>query len=243
MNSEENRVCSSTTNALPNQIRSRFSSVHAPRLCISDPMCVGKCGDADGVEEEVENCGRLLSAEESWPSSLHHNVANPLNFRLVARSRPDSKDKLHRSSDSYSKSPDPVFLPEPPKLRRGLAYLDFEDGDCEPDEYLYSPVNDCLLEEKMRGMMHEHKPGRLTNRFYSRTNRMSNPQISARYTDLGDDSDSTTDSFDEHADDGEKAGYAFENTLICDHLPSGDLFHQFAPYKSTKMPMLKHQVS
>ncbi|CAL8085690.1 unnamed protein product [Calicophoron daubneyi] len=118
------------------------SGTDSPNSGPNETVGVGKCGDADPSITEYD-CERHetgeLSGETHMASadySFNALFLNPKHSR--SSSAETKKSDVHRRTPSYLKSSDSLILNEPPKLRRGLAYLEFDDGDCERDGYTKS---------------------------------------------------------------------------------------------------------
>ncbi|KAA3675338.1 uncharacterized protein DEA37_0000077 [Paragonimus westermani] len=220
-----------------NRIQFPLNNMDPPSLCVRDSMSVGKCGDADGPSLEYDDYQHVCLEGQCWRGSVQNNPgssANPI-YTTQSKLKPERKVQMRigqrRRSSSHSKSLDSVHLNEPPKLRRGLAYLDFEDGDCEPDDGMTTrlthttpesgpddnsvePTNDAKLNGsiarwrlRMCRVLKQNLFVRLTKREVRDTNE-SQPVVDTRDSTGSNRLSSVT-------------GFQPE------HLPSADLFHQF----------------
>lgn len=104
-------------------------------------MDVGKCGDADTVCTQLQSTSNI---RQRW-SDLAVNSDNASVGTSISNPHCDIQ-KINQEIDQQpvvKKCNKNAFLEEPPKLRRALAHLDLDDGDCERDE-------DSIFNEPMK---------------------------------------------------------------------------------------------
>lgn len=208
-----------------------------PTLHISDSMGISKCGDADALPEVCTECRcDHPNPDQPWSAPGHNTTANLLcpthqSFECQTKCDMDSGQR----STGYSNSPDSVYLTEPPKLRRALAYMDLDEGDCAPDTCFQSCVTFHTSSENTTLMpgREQKQPCPQVHRWRARMcralrqphfnfllprreNRSSAGQRLARHNGLSNEVETY-----------ESATYSSEAQCIQEHLPSGDLFHQF----------------
>ncbi|TPP64708.1 hypothetical protein FGIG_06221 [Fasciola gigantica] len=222
-------------------------------LCEEDQLDVGKCGDADLQQPRCDGEGYFVGDRHWRPLAdmVDDSVPAKLESQIESNGivEPSANSDRHTSADF--RSPEPMFLVEPPKLRRALAYLEFDDGDCEPDEstklfncHLCDPTKYCLCDQTMRlgqkskmtGQISDGSTGRWRTRvyrvfkeniFHKLTKR--EPSVHATNTDEGDSS--TREAFSS-SDPNEPSDTRARHHQVVDectnkHRPQQDLFHQF----------------
>ncbi|VDP91253.1 unnamed protein product [Echinostoma caproni] len=225
------------------------NSANASGSCDEDQLDVGKCGDADLQQPRCDGEGYFLD-EKSWLPVLD-NTDNPVPVKCDSRVRPDSPREMtsdvNRQSTVGLKTPDPTLLVEPPKLRRALAYMEFDDGDCEPDEntklfacHLYNTTKNGLGDDSLQ-LCHKNKmatriPDGIAGRWRARMCRALKQNIFAKLTKRDvpvpdtDERDSVTrwinSSPSELVESDRVTTWDLEQCTN-KHRPYQDLFHQF----------------
>lgn len=211
-------------NRTSSHVCSGVNTVSPPTLRIRDSMSVGKCGDADCPETDYADCEFSCTDEQCWHSSIQNSTGNPSytsHGYLDPLAKPDDI-LVRRNSSIYSKSPDLVYPNEPPKLRRGMAYLDFEDGDCEPDDCFQACVSHHSMARDKGHLLIDRNYHQTTESWRSRVCQAWKNSALNRFVKREPRQKET---FECNNEDPVSHGAA--NSAKSEHLPSGDLFHQF----------------
>lgn len=231
--------------AAARQTNSYARNVNRPSYCTEDPANVNPCEDVDSPPEFFSECRHVCSGELCWQASTHDIIPSPSDsahstqFRTKSYERSSFENKRSPLSllCSQGKSTESVYLDETPKLRRGMAYMDFEDGDCEPDHCLkFSGMRwnapDCGLgDKKLDSNSNERGIGRLHWRV--RKGRLLKQGPFSRFTKKDPIHSTDLSSIETKKRGAEAANginaFIYEHTeeWAMEHLPSGDLFHQF----------------
>lgn len=228
------------------------SDVNPPSCCTEDPTNVGKCGDADGPPGLFGECEHVCSGELCWQASNHDIIPNLMDSAYSVQSRSRSRERPSYEAKrsplslvfSQAKSTESVYLDETPKLRRGMAFMEFEDGDCEPDHYLKTHVvrwnaPDCGLgDKKLDSNSNERGTGRSVLHWRVRKNRVLKQNPFSRFSKKvfmpSSIARAEPQKTEMEAVNGANAfPYKHAEELAMEHLPSGDLFHQFGFVNST----------
>ncbi|KAA0189162.1 hypothetical protein FBUS_08380 [Fasciolopsis buskii] len=222
-------------------------------LCENDQLDVGKCGDADLQQPRCDGEGFCVGDKHWRPLAAMMDRA--ASTKLDSQADSDGIVETTTNMDIYPssdfKSPEPMILAEPPKLRRALAYMEF-DGDCEPDlsEKLFTchlcNTTKCGLCDETMHLCHKDRTagqiatgptGRLRarvcrvlkeNTLHKLTGRETSSHTAN--TDEGDSSARWEESRpSDLSDRSSKAGsYRFlYDEYTNKHRPQYDLFHQF----------------